>query len=190
MRSRRLARRVGAARKAVIQCNDEEENGGCTRIRTLDPLIKSQLLYQLSYTPVPAPARRLAARSAEHTRKVQGRKGDYVARRDITGAVDFPYLEGFAAGDAAVIDEVLELFEQQAQLWSPMLDSASEGWRDAVHTVKGAARGVGAHALGRACERAESEGPAGLPDVHAALDAALFDIAAYRHEQALRSLKG
>jgi HPt (histidine-containing phosphotransfer) domain-containing protein len=113
-----------------------------------------------------------------------------LARRDITGAVDFPYLEGFAAGDAAVIDEVLELFEQQAQMWSPMLDSSSEGWRDAVHTVKGAARGVGAHALGEACERAETEGPSALPGVHAALDAALFDIAAYRHEQALRSLKG
>ena len=64
-----------------------------------------------------------------------------MARRDITGAVDFPYLEGFAAGDTDVIDEVLALFEQQAQMWSPMLDSASEGWRDALHTVKGAARG-------------------------------------------------
>ncbi len=27
-------------------------NGGCSRIRTYDPLIKSQLLYQLSYAPV------------------------------------------------------------------------------------------------------------------------------------------
>ncbi len=26
--------------------------GGCTRTRTVDPLIKSQLLYQLSYTPM------------------------------------------------------------------------------------------------------------------------------------------
>ena len=58
----------------------------------------------------------------------------------------------------------------------------------AVGTVL--ARGVGAHALGEACARAEAEGPGLLPDVHAALDAALFDIAAYRHEQALRSLKG
>jgi hypothetical protein len=31
--------------------------GGCARIRTLDPLIKSQLLYQLSYTPVTRKAR-------------------------------------------------------------------------------------------------------------------------------------
>jgi hypothetical protein len=27
------------------------ENGGCDRDRTCDPLIKSQLLYQLSYAP-------------------------------------------------------------------------------------------------------------------------------------------
>ena len=30
-----------------------EKAGGRTRIRTLDPLIKSQLLYQLSYAPSP-----------------------------------------------------------------------------------------------------------------------------------------
>ncbi len=30
-----------------------EEIGGCSRIRTYDPLIKSQLLYQLSYAPKP-----------------------------------------------------------------------------------------------------------------------------------------
>ncbi|MCF8505281.1 MAG: Hpt domain-containing protein [Caulobacter sp.] len=113
-----------------------------------------------------------------------------MARRDITGAVDFPYLEQFAAGDEEVIDEVLGLFQEQAQMWSPMISSTSETWRDAVHTVKGAARGVGAHALGDACERAEIQGVHALPDVHAALDAALFDIAAYRHERALKSLKG
>jgi hypothetical protein len=28
-----------------------DRSGGRTRIRTLDPLIKSQLLYQLSYAP-------------------------------------------------------------------------------------------------------------------------------------------
>jgi len=113
-----------------------------------------------------------------------------VALRDITGAVDFPYLEQFAAGDSEVVDEVLGLFEQQAQMWSPLLESSSEGWRDAVHTVKGAALGIGAHALAEACARAEAEGGSALPGVHAAMDAALFDIAAYRHEKALRSLKG
>ena len=32
-------------------------NGGRTRTRTLDPLIKSQLLYQLSYAPQPRSGR-------------------------------------------------------------------------------------------------------------------------------------
>ncbi|HEY3695330.1 Hpt domain-containing protein [Phenylobacterium sp.] len=112
-----------------------------------------------------------------------------MARRDITGAVDFAYLKGFAAGDQQVVNEVLALFREQADLWTGLLDPAGEGWRDAVHTIKGAARGVGAGALAAACEHAEHSGPAGLDGVRDALDAALSDIAAYAHEQALQSLK-
>jgi HPt (histidine-containing phosphotransfer) domain-containing protein len=113
-----------------------------------------------------------------------------VARRDISGAVDFAYLEGFAAGDETLIDEVLAIFREQAGMWAPMLDPASEGWRDAVHTIKGASRGVGAFRLGDECERCEARGGEGLPDVRYALDVALMDIAAYAHERALKSLRG
>ncbi|PTS91341.1 MULTISPECIES: Hpt domain-containing protein [unclassified Caulobacter] len=112
-----------------------------------------------------------------------------MARRDISGAVDFAYLEGFAAGDSGVVAEVLALFREQAAMWTPLLDPAHPGWQDAVHTVKGAARGVGAVALGDVCEQAEA-GEAGLDAVRTALDAALMDIAAYTHEQMLKSLKG
>lgn len=112
-----------------------------------------------------------------------------MARRDLTGAVDFAYLEGFAAGDATVIDEVLALFREQAQMWSSMLDSSSEGWRDAVHTIKGASRGIGAFRLGDVCQACEIEGPDGLTAVRDALDLALADVAAYAHERALQSLK-
>ena len=35
----------------IIAGNINGLNGGCSRIRTYDPLIKSQLLYQLSYAP-------------------------------------------------------------------------------------------------------------------------------------------
>jgi hypothetical protein len=35
----------------VINEEKQENTGGRTRTRTLDPLIKSQLLYQLSYAP-------------------------------------------------------------------------------------------------------------------------------------------
>jgi HPt (histidine-containing phosphotransfer) domain-containing protein len=112
-----------------------------------------------------------------------------LARRDIKGVVDFAYLESFAAGDDDVIDEVLALFREQSAIWGAMLRPEHEGWRDAVHTLKGAARGVGANRLGDVCQECEAVGPGGLPAVHTALDAALSDIAAYAHERALNSLK-
>jgi hypothetical protein len=102
-----------------------------------------------------------------------------VAAQQPSGTVDFGYLEGFAAGDRQVVGEVLKLFQQQADLWAGPLLTAGAGWRDVVHTVKGAARGVGANTLGDACAQAEAEGPEGLPAVRAALAAALADIEAY-----------
>jgi HPt (histidine-containing phosphotransfer) domain-containing protein len=112
-----------------------------------------------------------------------------LARRDIKGVVDFAYLENFAAGDDDVIDEVLALFREQSAIWGAMLEPGHEGWRDAVHTLKGAGRGIGAFALGEACQACEAEGAAGLAGVKDALDAALGDVAAYAHERALKSLR-
>jgi HPt (histidine-containing phosphotransfer) domain-containing protein len=121
-----------------------------------------------------------------------------MARRDITGAVDFAYLEGYAAGDTALVEEVLGLFRQQAELWLPLLDPSGpvDGWRDAAHALKGSALGVGAFRVAEVCGEAEAgaaEGPgpraARLERLRTALDGALADIAAYLHEQALRSLK-
>ena len=94
--------------------------------------------------------------------------------------VDFAYLEGFAAGDKTVVLEVLSLFRQQAEAWAKGLDPADPGWRDVVHTIKGAARGVGANPLGDTCAKAEAEGESGLAAVKAALDAAVADITAYQ----------
>ncbi|HVY33347.1 MAG TPA: Hpt domain-containing protein, partial [Caulobacteraceae bacterium] len=37
-----------------------------------------------------------------------------MAKRDLTGAVDFGHLEGYAAGDEALVEEVLGLFREQA----------------------------------------------------------------------------
>ncbi|MFI4964149.1 MAG: Hpt domain-containing protein [Caulobacterales bacterium] len=97
-----------------------------------------------------------------------------------SGAVDFGYLEGFAAGDLGVVREVLALFLQQAKGWATALDAGGLGWEDVVHTLKGAARGVGANALGDACAQAEAQGEGGLPQVRAALDAAVADIVTYQ----------
>ena len=93
--------------------------------------------------------------------------------------MDFGYLEGFAAGDRTVVREVLAMFGQQAALWARGLDAGDAGWRDVVHTIKGAARGVGANALGDACAACEAAGEGDLPTVRAALSAAVADIAAY-----------
>jgi HPt (histidine-containing phosphotransfer) domain-containing protein len=120
-----------------------------------------------------------------------------MARRDLTGAVDFPYLEGYCGHDGAMVDEVLAMFREQAEMWIRLLDpAAAAGWRDAAHTLKGSALGIGAGDVAAACALAESGEGASVGEktvmrdrVRDALDRALADIAAYNHEKALQSLK-
>jgi len=121
-----------------------------------------------------------------------------MARRDITGAVDFAHLEQYAAYDAALIEEVLALFREQAGMWLKLMDpdAGGEGWRDGAHTLKGASLGVGAFQLAETCSEAEAATGTGYGErkvlferVRTALDAVLADIAAYSHEQMLKSLK-
>lgn len=116
-----------------------------------------------------------------------------MARRDLSGAIDFDVLERMTGGDDAVTEEVLGLFAEQASMWSALLDVREEGWRDGVHTIRGAAAGIGAGALAGACAAAEAaekaEAPPLLDRIRDALDLALADVAAYRHELMLRSLR-
>ena len=116
-----------------------------------------------------------------------------MARRDLSGAVDFTVLETMTGGMDDVTEEVLGLFVQQAGMWSVMLDPKAEGWRDGVHTIRGAAAGIGARDLAAICAKAEGAdqtlaAPA-LERVRDAMQAALADVAAYRHELMLRGLK-
>ncbi|MEO8113017.1 MAG: Hpt domain-containing protein [Phenylobacterium sp.] len=97
-----------------------------------------------------------------------------------SGAVDFDYLEGFAARDMRVVHDVLALFRRQAEIWSKALGEEPDDWRDMVHTIKGAARGVGANTLGDVCAHCEWKGAQELALVRDALDAAVADIAAYQ----------
>lgn len=71
--------------------------------------------------------------------------------------LDLDHLDRYVAGDAALRDEVLSIFEDQAAMWLRTLDPRADdqAWRDAAHSLKGAARGVGAWEVGHACEQAE-----------------------------------
>lgn len=117
-----------------------------------------------------------------------------MARRDLSGAVDFAVLERMTGGVDVITEEILGLFVQQAAIWSPLLDVREDGWRDAAHTLRGAAAGIGAEAVATACALAEAVDKADAPPLleraRTALEAALVDVAAYRHELMLRGLKG
>lgn len=116
-----------------------------------------------------------------------------MAMRDITGAVDFAYLESYLQNDEGLIEEILRLFQSQCELWGPLLTLSHEGWRDAAHTLKGAAAGIGANALSALAAEAEkcdiSVAEGCLIRVKDALDLALMDVAAYVHALSLKGLK-
>lgn len=94
-------------------------------------------------------------------------------------AVDFAYLEGFAAGDMKVVTEVLALFREQAQVWLARLSEPGPDLEDVAHTIKGAARGIGAGPLAAAAARVEQGGAPGLPELRAALAEADAEIEGY-----------
>jgi HPt (histidine-containing phosphotransfer) domain-containing protein len=71
--------------------------------------------------------------------------------------IDLDHLERYVAGDRSLRDEILGIFEEQADMWVNMLDPNAEdpAWKDAAHALKGASRGVGAWDLGDLCAEAE-----------------------------------
>lgn len=91
------------------------------------------------------------------------------------GMIDFSYLENFAAGDEALLAEVLNLFLDQAKGWRAELSSPAPA--EALHALKGSARGIGAGPLGDLCEAAERGGSTAA--VRAGLEAVTGEIEAY-----------
>jgi HPt (histidine-containing phosphotransfer) domain-containing protein len=75
-------------------------------------------------------------------------------------AIDRAYLARFTLGNESLAREVLELFAAQAPLYLEALQRAStdRGWREAAHTLRGAAGAVGARQLQRLAELAERVG--------------------------------
>jgi HPt (histidine-containing phosphotransfer) domain-containing protein len=106
----------------------------------------------------------------------------------MAGAIDFSHLEHYVGGDQAIIREVLALFSDQARTVLPTLDPSgpADQWRNAAHSLKGSALGIGAMALASACGDAEAAKEAAAEEKAAArariadcLGAVLADIATY-----------
>jgi HPt (histidine-containing phosphotransfer) domain-containing protein len=93
-----------------------------------------------------------------------------------TQPVDLVHLDRYTGGERAINEEILRLFdatcrESLERLEALYTHSAAHGmprdWRETAHTLKGAARGIGAFPLADAAAAAE----ASIDDRRAALEA-------------------
>lgn len=95
--------------------------------------------------------------------------------------VDLSHLARYTGGDKTLNAEILRLFDGQVNaMVGELLDILEQRdirkWREVTHTIKGAARGVGAFAMGEAAAAAEPVDPV----IHH--DRALEVIEVLRHE--------
>ena len=144
----------------------------------MDPLIKSQLLYQLSYAPTLRSAKGQGPSARARNIREKASKARVTGVSDQGGgkAVDFAVIEAYAMSDRALVREVLTIYCAEAMEWARKLDS--EDWRAVVHTCKGTSRSIGANRLGDLCEAAEADASK-LPQVRPELNAVLREINDY-----------
>jgi HPt (histidine-containing phosphotransfer) domain-containing protein len=87
--------------------------------------------------------------------------------------IDLEHLARYTGGDRTVNAEIMRLFDAQAnelvaQLQAILDARDAKSWKEVTHTLKGAARGIGAFAFGDAAARCE---PLDLADRAGAADA-------------------
>jgi len=92
---------------------------------------------------------------------------------------DRAHLARYTGGDAALEAELVGMLDRQIEVQVETLAAARtiEAWKAAAHTLKGAARGIGAMALGEACAQAEA-----APLLPEAVDAIRSEAARFRAE--------
>lgn len=79
-----------------------------------------------------------------------------------SAVLDLQHLEKYTAGDAALRCELLSLFNEQLsqQISALRGDCRGEDWLIATHTLKGAARAIGAFQIAETAEKLEQLDPA------------------------------
>jgi len=88
--------------------------------------------------------------------------------------IDLDHLARYTGGEKALNAEILRLFDSQVTDMVGQLDAVIElrdakRWREIAHTIKGAARGVGAFGMGEAAAAAEPIDPANADKAKAAV---------------------
>jgi HPt (histidine-containing phosphotransfer) domain-containing protein len=88
--------------------------------------------------------------------------------------IDLEHLARYTGGEKDLNGEILRLFDSQmasmvAELNGLLASRDAARWREVAHTIKGAARGVGAFGMGEAAAEAEPIHPADRPDAEAAI---------------------
>ena len=83
--------------------------------------------------------------------------------------IDMSHLARYTGGDRTLNTEILRLFNGQlnemvSQLLAVLQQRDVRKWREVTHTLKGAARGVGAFAVGEAAAAAEPIDPSQSQD--------------------------
>jgi HPt (histidine-containing phosphotransfer) domain-containing protein len=89
-------------------------------------------------------------------------------------AIDLEHLAKYTGGEKGLNGEILRLFDGQitsmvAELNDLLASRDSKRWREIAHTIKGAARGVGAFEMGEAAAKAEPVNPADGAEAQAAI---------------------
>jgi HPt (histidine-containing phosphotransfer) domain-containing protein len=101
----------------------------------------------------------------------------------IERVIDLVHLSRMTLGDRALEREVLALFSRQARLaLARIKHGPPEAVAAAAHTLKGAARGIGAHRVARAAEVVEHSGHPDRADAVRALEGAVAEAGAVIEE--------
>jgi len=94
--------------------------------------------------------------------------------------LDPSQLETMTGADASLGIEVIDIFRQQTDIWSRMLDASmpASQWADAAHSLKGTALSIGAMRLAHVCSIAEElgRGAAETPVSHTQAAISLSDV--------------
>ena len=92
----------------------------------------------------------------------------------MSNVIDLEHLARYTGGDISLNAEILRLFDSQVtdmvgELNAVLAVRDAKRWREITHTIKGAARGVGAFGMGDAAAAAEPVDPANQETAQAAI---------------------